>query len=76
MSARETSLIGDLRALPRAAWCLYAGTFINKFGAFVIPFLAIYIRQRGFSNAHVAGALAAYGLGHIQIGRASCRERV
>ena len=65
MSARETSLIGDLRALPRAAWCLYAGTFINKFGAFVIPFLALYLRQRGFSNAHVAGALAAYGLGHI-----------
>ena len=65
MDSREASLFSELKALPRAAWCLFAGTFINKFGAFVIPFLALYLRQRGFTNADAAWALAAYGLGHI-----------
>ncbi len=57
MNPIHSSLIHDLKALPRAAWFLYAGTFINRFGAFVIPFLAIYIRQRGFTEADAALAL-------------------
>ncbi len=55
----------DLRTLPRAAWFLFAGTFINRFGSFVIPFLAIYVRQRGFTENEAALALTAYGLGHF-----------
>jgi MFS family permease len=65
MNPTQTSFIHDLRALPRAAWFLYAGTFINRFGSFVIPFLAIYVRQRGFTEIEIARALTAYGLGHL-----------
>ena len=55
----------DLRTLPRAAWFLFAGTFINRFGSFVIPFLVIYVRQRGFTERDAALALVAYGSGHF-----------
>jgi MFS family permease len=65
MNPTQSSFIRDLRALPRAAWFLYAGTFINRFGSFVIPFLAIYVRQRGFTENEAALALTAYGLGHF-----------
>ena len=65
MNPSQSSLIHDLRTLPRAAWFLFAGTFINRFGSFVIPFLAIYVRQRGFSENEAALALTAYGLGHF-----------
>ena len=65
MDPKPSSLISSLRALPRAAWFLFAGTFLNRFGAFVIPFLVIYMRQRGFANREAAMALAAYGIGHL-----------
>jgi MFS family permease len=60
---RET--FAQLRELPRPAWFLFFGTFLNKFGAFVIPFLAIYLRRQGFSDGDAAMALAAYGIGHL-----------
>ena len=44
MNPKPPGLITSLRALPRAAWILFAGTFINRFGSFVIPFLVIYLR--------------------------------
>lgn len=65
MNPTQTSFVHDLRALPRAAWFLFAGTFINRFGSFVIPFLAIYVGQRGFTKNDAALALTAYGLGHF-----------
>ena len=65
MNPNEPSLLASLRALPRPVWFLFAGTFLNKFGAFVIPFLAIYLRGRGFTDGDAASALAAYGLGHV-----------
>lgn len=65
MNPNPSSLIASLRALPRAAWFLFAGTFLNRFGSFVIPFLVIYMRQRGFADGQAAMALAAYGTGHL-----------
>ena len=65
MNPPSTSLIQNLRALPRPVWILCAGTFLNKFGAFVMPYLAIYLRQRGFTDADAGTALAAYGAGHF-----------
>jgi len=58
-------LIPSLKALPRAAWFLFLGTFINRFGSFVIPFLTIYVRERGFTSGDAALALTAYGIGHF-----------
>lgn len=56
-------MIADLRRLPRPFYLLMAGSFINRFGHFVIPFLAIYLRQLGFEPKVTGYALAAYGAG-------------
>ena len=60
-----TSLRDDLRSFPRAAWILFGGTFINRFGSFVIPFLVLYLTRSGYSIAQAGGALAIYGCGHF-----------
>ena len=65
MSATESSLIAQLRALPRPAWILFLGTFLNKFGTFVVPFLTLYLTRNGFTAGQAAIALGAYGAGHF-----------
>lgn len=55
----------NLRALPRPAWILFGGTFVNRFGTFVMPFLAIYLTRRGYSAAQAGFAVSMYGAGHI-----------
>jgi MFS family permease len=59
------SLIRNLRALPPAAWILFAGSFINRFGSFVLPFLVIYFRRRGLPIPTAGLALGSYGIGHV-----------
>src|ERR1051325_12190529 len=61
----QSSLRGDLRALPPAAWVLFFGTFLNKFGTFVLPFLAIYMTRLGYSAAQSGLAIGAYGVGTL-----------
>jgi MFS family permease len=51
--------------LPRPVWILFAGTFLNKFGAFVIPFLSLYMTGRGFTVTQAGVAMGAYGAGHF-----------
>ena len=65
MNETETSLKENLRALPRGAWILFLGTFLNKFGTFVLPFLAIYMTRRGYSTTQAGLAIAAYGIGSL-----------
>ena len=55
----------QLRGLPPAAWVLFGGTFVNRFGTFVMPFLVIYLKRIGYSTAQAGFALGAYGLGHV-----------
>lgn len=55
----------SLRALPRAAWVLFFGTFLNKFGGFVVPFLTLYLTGRGYSVGETSCAVAAYGVGSL-----------
>lgn len=55
----------NLRALPRPAWVLFGGTFVNRFGTFVMPFLAIYMTRQGFTPTQAGFAVSAYGGGHI-----------
>jgi MFS family permease len=45
-------------------WILFAGTFINRFGTFVMPFLAIYMTREGYSPMQAGFAVSAYGAGH------------
>jgi MFS family permease len=65
MNNIEPTLLSRLRALPRPAWILFLGTFLNKFGTFVLPFLTLYLTQRGFSLNDAGLAISAYGLGSI-----------
>jgi MFS family permease len=65
MNPSHPSLAQSLRALPRAAWILFVGTFLNKFGAFVVPFLTLYLTGRGFSLAATGFAVGAYGAGNL-----------
>jgi MFS family permease len=58
-------LISDLRALPRSFWVLFAGTFINRFGTFVWPFLTIYLTHRGHSPTDAGWAISGFGTGAI-----------
>jgi MFS family permease len=58
-------MISDLRALPRSFWVLFAGTFINRFGTFVWPFLTIYLTRRGHSLEDAAWAVSGFGIGAI-----------
>src|ERR1051326_8228641 len=65
MNETQTSLRESLRALPRTAWILFLGTFLNKFGTFVLPFLTIYMTRLGYSTAQAGLAVAAYGVGSL-----------
>lgn len=67
-SPRDTSLWQDLRLLPREYWILFSGTLVNRFGHFVIPFLAIYLAQQGHDAKVASFALAAYGAGALIAG--------
>jgi MFS family permease len=44
---------------------LFGGTFINRFGSFVLAFLVFYLTSRGYSAAAAGLALSAYGLGSM-----------
>jgi MFS family permease len=61
----QPNLRTSLRTLPPAAWVLFFGTFLNKFGSFVVPFLALYLTQRGYSLAQAGAAIGAYGVGNL-----------
>jgi MFS family permease len=63
--ASQESVLQSLRQLPRPVWILFAGTFLNKFGAFVIPFLSLYMTGGGFSVTQAGIAMGAYGAGHF-----------
>lgn len=63
MNETNANLRESLGALPRGAWILFFGTFLNKFGTFVLPFLAIYTTQLGYSAAQAGLPVAAYGCG-------------
>lgn len=50
--------------LPRQFWFLWTGTLINRLGAFVVIYLAIYLTQAlHFSQSQAGLVLGAYGIG-------------
>lgn len=51
--------------MPASAWVLFAGTFVNRLGTFVLPFMTLYLTRRGFSAPQAGVAIAAYGLGGL-----------
>ena len=65
MKNNQASVLSSLRALPRPVWILFFGTFLNKFGAFVIPFLTLYLTGHGYSLGEAGLAISAYGVGNL-----------
>lgn len=59
------TLRANLAALPRPAWILFLGTFLNKFGSFVVPFLTLYLTGRGYSGFDAGLAVGSYGIGNL-----------
>jgi MFS family permease len=51
--------------MPGPVWIVLAGTFINRFGSFVMPFLTIYLSRQGYGIAQTGLAVSAYGAGHL-----------
>jgi MFS family permease len=65
MKTAQLSLLSSLRTLPRPAWVLFFGTFLNKFGAFVVPFLTLYLTGRGYTLGEAGLAIGGYGAGNL-----------
>ncbi len=65
---RPTTLWQDLGSLPGQYWILFAGTLVNRFGTFVLPFLVIYLRMRGYDGKVIGFTLGAYGAGALIAG--------
>ncbi len=65
MNPNNSSLLSSLRALPRPVLVIYFGTFLNKFGAFVVPFLMLYLTSHGYTMADAGVAIGAYGAGNL-----------
>ncbi|HEV2757355.1 MAG TPA: MFS transporter [Actinomycetota bacterium] len=65
MSEPVRSLRENLRDLPRTAWIVCGGAFVNRFGSFVSVFLILYLTGEGYSAAAAGTAVAAYGVGHL-----------
>ncbi|MDY7232240.1 MDR family MFS transporter [Hyalangium rubrum] len=69
----RTRLVEQVRAtvggLPGTYWLLWTGTLVNRLGAFVVPFLALYLtRERGFSEEQAGLVAALYGAGAVVSG--------
>jgi len=65
MNSSPPTLLASLRALPRPAWILFLGVFLNKFGSFVVPFLTLFLTRQGYSMGVAGLAIGAYGAGHF-----------
>src|SRR5215831_15569531 len=61
--------MGSWRGLPKTFWWLWAGSLVNRLGACVFPFLALYLREtRGFAVENVGLVIALYGIGSTAAG--------
>ena len=56
--------------LPRVAWVMAGGSFVNCLGNFVVPFLVPYLIHRGYCTGVAAAAVSAYAAGKIAAGLA------
>ena len=55
-----------LAGLPRSFWFLVLGMWINRLGAFVLPFLSLYLQEReGLSEDGASIVLGAWGAGSV-----------
>ncbi|MGW4639867.1 MDR family MFS transporter [Sphaerisporangium sp. NPDC004334] len=66
ISDRPSFLRSRIGGFPRAFWVLLGGTFINRLGTMVEPFIGIYLTQaRGLPLATAGLVLAVFGIGSL-----------
>lgn len=46
-------------------WVVAVGNFVNRFGGFVVPLLALHLAHLGFSAERIGIVLGAYGIGRL-----------
>lgn len=54
-----------LKHFPVAVYVLVIGSFVNRLGTFVLPYMALYLMHKGYSLAQAGNALAGWGLGNL-----------
>lgn len=64
-TTEQPDLMTSLKALPKAAWFVFAGTFINRMGTLVMPFITIYLTRHDFTMGQAGWALVGYGAGNL-----------
>jgi MFS family permease len=66
---RLGALVAAWAGLPRAFWVLWVGTFVNRLGGAVLPFLAVYLTaHRGFSQDQGGLVVGLYAAGSMIAG--------
>lgn len=59
-------MLGQYLSLPRAVHILCLGTFINRAGTFLIPFLTLYLcKKLNYDQTFATLTMGAYGLGSL-----------
>ncbi|MEU3254476.1 MFS transporter [Streptomyces sp. NPDC006997] len=65
-AALRRALSETVSGLPRAFWWLWTSTLINRLGAFVATFMALYLTlDRGYSASYAGLVAALHGLGGV-----------
>ncbi len=65
-AARE--LLANFGKLPKPFWILVAGTFVNRFATFLVPFITLYLTNRGFRPTEAGVAILWYAIGGFLCG--------
>jgi len=64
-SAR-TFLQSSVGGLPGTYWVLWLATLVNKLGAFIVPFLSLYlVKHRGLSVSEAGALFSLFGVGSL-----------
>jgi len=65
MSPVFTSFAQEIRRLPGPVWTLSTGIFIDRFGAFIMPFLVLFLNHSGASDTLAGWAVGLVGVGGL-----------
>ncbi|MEU9885377.1 MFS transporter [Sphaerisporangium sp. NPDC051011] len=66
VSRKPSLLQSRIGGFPRAFWVLFGGTFVNRLGTMVEPFIGVYLTQsRGMSLAAAGLVMAVFGVGSL-----------
>ncbi|MEV0256194.1 MFS transporter [Streptomyces sp. NPDC050732] len=65
-TAMRRAVSESVSGLPRAFWWLWTSTLVNRLGAFVATFMALYLTlERGYSASYAGLVAALHGLGGV-----------